>query len=154
MQEIRVPDTPLSRNQAWKHDFKHGYNSNPLNLFSTLITLLMCIYYKWSIGFSVKSKLTLFPKLVNLQNTHQNEFLPFQLQHLAQRGGCVTYLPLATTFSWPTSWYFSSIALGLSTKNYVSIFFVLECSSSFHQHPLLVFESFNFLLWTITLDQK
>ncbi len=129
-----------------------GYNLDPLNLFWALIALLMCIYYKRSMGFFAKSKLTLYPKLVNVQNTHQNKFLPFQPEHLTRRRSCVTYLLLATTFSWPTFWYFSSIALGLSIGNYVSIFFILEFSSSFHQHPLLVFKSLDSLLWTITVD--
>jgi hypothetical protein len=42
--------------------------------------------------------------------------------------------------------------LGLSIGNYVSIFFILEFLSSFHQHPLLTFKSFDSLLWTITID--
>jgi hypothetical protein len=36
-----------------------------------------------------------------------------------------------------TFWYFFFVALGLSIRNLVSIFFILELSSSIHNHPLL-----------------
>jgi hypothetical protein len=53
-----------------------GYNSNPLNLFWELlmcitkqITLLLCIKKKWSMGLFTKSKLIVFPKLINIHIT-------------------------------------------------------------------------------------
>lgn len=113
-----------------KNSYRHKF-------FWTPMAHLMCISNKRPRAFLAKKKLTMFPKGYNLRSKWYTKFLPFQLEDFAWKGGCTTYLPSIAISSLSTFWYFFFVALGLSIRNLVSIFFILELSSSIHNHPLL-----------------